>query len=115
MTLVEHEIVEAPAVPVFPELVRAAEIIRKRGWCQHELLRLDGSFCAVGALKEAVGMRMSAPVQDLLYPELVDSPVKPALEALQNALGTYVATWNDAPERTQDEVIELLERVGYGL
>lgn len=101
--------VEAPAVPVFPELVRAAEIIRERGWYQGDYYEGyapghnygGGPVCAVGALILTHDGGFDS-----------DAPWPPGFFALGDEVGK-VPSWNDAPERTQEEVIDLLERVGW--
>lgn len=89
-----REYPEAPVSPVADKLDAAAALIG-RGWCQHALEH-KGNVCALGALNEA----------------LTGHPYRLALGhaaygALKMAAGIEfdIAGWNNAPERTQAEVI----------
>jgi hypothetical protein len=75
------------------EKLREARALIERGWCQGHT-RSNGSFCAWGALREAAFL----------------SPVYwNATETFQRAVPPTqrigIADWNDAPERTQAEVL----------
>lgn len=96
MSIIEHEtaLPEAPAKPVYPELLEAAEYIRQHGWCQHDYMASDGRVCLYGALRD--------------LPEN-----SPALAEIMRAVDRKPEWWNDAPGRTEQEVIDLLERVGW--
>jgi len=76
-------------------LLRAAEILEERGWCQGHY-RHGGAFCAMGAIKEA------APL---------NSEAMNALDALSRRVEPHVAAWNDHPSRTASEVIAKLREV----
>jgi hypothetical protein len=73
-------------------LNRAADLIEKRGWWSPTS---KGALCANNAISEAA-----------------DSPYAAAHEAFKNHIGGRVITdiwdWNDAPDRTADEVIATL-------
>ena len=73
--------------------MRARERVA-RGWCQGALFSAGGaaSACLLGSLIETVGAQCNAEVI--------------RLEAL---IGGGVVPWNDAPERTQQDVLDLLD------
>ena len=89
-------------------LLRAAEVIEHRGWCQNEYTTSDGRLCVLGAVKTARGL---SPRDD----EDADDLVEKACERLYNAVGNRVHLWNDRPGRTQDEVVAKLRAVALGL
>lgn len=84
------------AEPKYPELVRAAEIVRER-WCQKRFGYLGEQRCVAGAIAEA------APGSIVSY------------RAFRTWLGREVVSWNDEYGRTAEEVAEALERAAYGL
>jgi len=90
-----------------PMLLRAAEIVRERGFCQGPW-RAGGPLCAAGAVSQA------AEELGFVRPEM-----KARLRQLAGALGGVsvrdIHRWNDAPERTAGEVAEALQRAAYGL
>lgn len=73
-------------------LLKAADIIRERGWCQNTLEDDDGHVCAVNAIILAGGLGSGASglVRDFV------------------GAGSLVG-WNNAPERTAEEVIAAFE------
>ncbi len=78
-------------------LRRAADHIRKNGWCQNANFR-NGAACIFGAITmvsfDTHGIRRRS--------------YKAAVNALRHHLGTEVAAWNDAPDRTVDQVLDAL-------
>jgi copper chaperone CopZ len=85
-------------------LNRAADLIEAEGWRQHGLGRPGGPHCAIGAIRRVDGI-----------PEVEVFPSKgthtyEAAEVLLAHTGfvTDVADWNDAPERTAAQVVEVL-------
>lgn len=77
---------------VAADLRAAADVLRRDGWTQGGL-SADGRHCAIEAL-----FRATAGVGRALV----------AHDALRSQVGK-VATWNDTPGRTADEVIAALE------
>lgn len=75
-------------------LTAAAELIERDGWCQYVSTNNEGRRCAVGAINVAAGRDYS----NSSY----------ALWAMRQHIGESVAQWNDAPERTQAEVVAAL-------
>lgn len=82
-------------------LRKAADVIRARGWRQHDYGEESGPVCAVGALNVAMG---GDPWDD-------HGPYT-AEERLRQFLGwgDSVSRWNDARGRTVEEVIAALEK-----
>lgn len=91
--------VEAPVTlePWQQALLDAANIIRKRGWCQgHE--SYHGRVCLLGALAVAVGNKPSNWHHPTHY-----------LARRQLELHCFTIQWNDSPGRKKAEVINALE------
>ena len=76
------------------EVLIAARANVKEGWTQGAYYR-DGKCCAKGALYLA-----TTDARTLLRAQAV----------LERMLGWYLLNWNDAPERTQADVIDLFDR-----
>ena len=74
------------------DLIAAADYIRDHGWCQHMLWDYGGRVCIYGAL-----IKVSE------YPE----------RNLGLIGGGKVILWNNAPGRTKEEVINLLEDTAW--
>ena len=68
---------------------KAAQLIEKRGWCQHRYFGDNGELCIVGAL-DSVGA-----------PENVCTQI-------MNELNCGISSWNDRAGRTVDEVLAAL-------
>ena len=88
---------EAPVTGKTPEpwrdaLLKAAEIIEQRGWCQGLLESSSGQVCALGAM-------------DMLEHSMEFDWMR-SLMALEIEIGSAsIADWNDNPSRTQAEVL----------
>lgn len=78
-------------------LFRAAQIIERDGWCQDVLVDELGRVCAVGAIDKA----------QTGDPEAMGGNYEP-IQKLENLIGADVVNWNNAPERTAEEVIDML-------
>ena len=96
----------AEALPELDEvsivLLGAARIVRER-WQQYRRGEFGEPRCARGALQE-VASTWSQGIQ--------------AADRVSRSLGLggdYLASWNDAPDRTAEEVAEAMERAAYGL
>ena len=88
-------------------LLKLAELIEKRGHCKHVLFvgdRCTGPVCIWGGFSAIAS-------------EIGDATAPPgrwthrAAERLRAHLGCDEIQWNNAPERTAEEVIEVLRRV----
>jgi hypothetical protein len=83
-------------------LLEAADKLRNDGWAQGHLRTQDGRSCVVGVLR---GFRVTT------------LTVVVASDRLVKHLGLSrtddLMIWNDAPERTKEEVIAALEAAAY--
>lgn len=74
-------------------LMDAADILRKHGWCQRALCDDVGRYCALGAISAAGTNALNL-----------------TTGVLAKHLGiVWISEWNNAPERTAEEVIAALE------
>jgi hypothetical protein len=76
----------------------AADLLERQGWCQVYMEDSDGRHCVVGALSAAAAVAHS----------------RVAHAGAENAIWARVGmptAWNDAPERTEQEVLDLLRSV----
>ena len=84
---------------------RAAQLLREKGWCQKAFSETDGSLCILGALTIADDPDFPPSKHGGLVP--------PKITAIANEflsqLGIAIWQWNDAPGRTKEQVIALLE------
>lgn len=80
---------------------KAADLIRKHGHVKEALGSPKDGFCLLGAMywAEHESMGETSSIYGAVAPKV----------------GWYIPAWNNAPERTQEEVIALLEDVGYEL
>lgn len=85
--------------------LKAAEVIETRGWCQGAHSNSRGQVCALGALAAVVGR------------DPYDDPLTDEEAAALRAMGFKshygpelepIWKWNDAPDRTKEEVIAKL-------
>ncbi len=79
--------------------LKAIEVIEQKGWCQGQPINAKGEVCVAGAIQMATHQSL----------ELQGH----ALNLLHETLGTMISKWNDAPERTESEVIAKLKEVAY--
>src|SRR5882672_7894855 len=79
--------------------LKAIEIIEQRGWCRGKLVNGRGEVCMAGAIQ--VATTESYKLQQR------------ALNLMHSTLGTFISKWNDAPERTKNEVIAKLREIAY--
>ncbi len=87
---------EAKVDEVGERLLKAADYIEKHGWCQHILMDSKGRVCILGALgKVCVG--------DMTKEN----------NRLREFVGPCVASWNNKPGRTVEEVTALLRNAAY--
>ena len=92
--------------------LRMRDLINERGWCQHEVQDKNGRVCLVGAYDLVAGVTFTdhgVTVNEDF--ELTDTFQDSAYWKLGEATDWSVPKWNDAPGRTQAEVIVLLERL----
>lgn len=87
---------------------KAADYIEAHGWCQGRY-EDDGRVCVVGALRMAA---FGAIDRNFEMPTV--NAYRSACGELAHGIETPVSTWNDAPERTQAEVIAKLRETPTG-
>lgn len=86
---------------------KAAELIRRRGWCQGELESDEGCLCILGALNTVLAL-----VPDDTYPGMMEY-LKFVHGLIPEGTGfRYIAQWNDEKGRTVEQVLALLEGCG---
>ena len=81
-------------------LLRAADLIEDRGWCQRALEDDMGRYCAIGAI--------------LQVPGTTDERSVAATRLMKSICERDVAVWNNAPGRTKEEVVAKLRAVALG-
>lgn len=89
----------------------AADDIERCGWTQREYVRVDGTRCLVGALQQVVNALGTSSVIYLVAVSLLAQRIGDSGWAVVNDaidLESIVTTWNDAPGRTQQQVLDLL-------
>lgn len=78
------------AASVGEVLEAAAIIVERDGWCQFRMCDQDGGHCALAAIIRADVYRCGATA------------------FMRTILGGSLMEWNDAPERTKEEVVAAL-------
>ena len=91
-------------------LERAATLIEERGWNQGWYVNGCGGLCTTGAMFAAVGME---PVlgQDSnwnTFNEIAFRSAQAAWDRFTAHVAQHAPQWNDAPERTKEEVVSTL-------
>jgi hypothetical protein len=95
---------------------KAADEILVRGHIKESCINAAGEVCALGALSLAAGLQVVDPVTDKWNgPPVAYHLIDRIIRLMANRLGVYTAEWNDAPERTADEVIEELRQTAKSL
>lgn len=90
-------------------LDKAADIIERGGLCKSKLQAGDAR-CARGAIMDAMGMTISGFFISEPKFRAVDYTLARAIYGNEH-VSDAVAHWNNAPERTADEVIAMLRAV----
>lgn len=104
-------------IPTYPEFLEAAKDIRDGHWCQGNFVNLyrdeKYAYCAVGWVRYITGYY--GPEEEWEG----TTEVIARLTALTSVMyykypGFHdIIMWNDAPERTKEEVAELFEEAAY--
>ena len=78
-------------------MLKAADLLEKDGWCQHHLSNNEGAHCVRGALME-------------FGSAYVVLQAEQRLKAIGIPCDDWygIVSWNNAPERTAEEVINAL-------
>jgi hypothetical protein len=94
------------------DLLKAAKVLRSLGHCKHILHRPGDGYCVMGALNMAQhnnhnydGHGVDSDASEKLFRHLDLVPV----ESSQFPRAAALVAWNNAPERTKEEVIAALE------
>lgn len=82
---------------------KAIEILDDKGWCQNNFVNPDGKVC----LEEALGRANWIVSKNSVMPEDVYSGVRETTGISKYA---FLSEWNDRPERTVEEVKDVLMR-----
>jgi hypothetical protein len=85
-------------------LDRAADVIAERGLCKGSFEGPDGSVCAGGALRVALTGGPTNPLGDDQFGTYMY-----AVHRMTDVVDDVVVNWNDAPQRTADDVIAALQ------
>jgi hypothetical protein len=102
-------------------LLWAARLLDAEGWCQRESIDGEGRRCVTQALSEQIGLRVEdvdasiwARRSQLWRDTLRALIAEPEMAAGVGTVSRLI-DWNDAPGRTQDDVVSLLRRVASKL
>lgn len=125
--IAEQVEVRTPEAPVELDelgqvLLKARDIIRTNGWCQNAYMDYDNpddwvemkkspKVCLLGAINVACG---GMPDQDEVRTE-ADVWILNIEERMGIPHDLTLPNWNDATDRTQQEVEERLERAAYNV
>lgn len=102
----------------------AAALLEQYGWCQQELVSLDGRRCLVGSIRHAT---FNWAKQNAAYDPEDTANVWDLEENLRNLVRNRIpitfpsndqyteVIWNDSEGRTADEVIDLLKHIAKDL
>lgn len=101
------------SMPVLDEVdltLRNARGYIEQGWCQGELYHGNHEqHCTIGAIRMALGWHY--PSKNPLYNKSIRRLVAALPEQHRRSSLVYsVMKWNDAPLRTKEEVLELLDK-----
>lgn len=94
----------------------AAAIIHTRGWIQEAYVTPDG-FCAAGAIRAVTeNYDEIEAAQAVLAKLLRDNGFEDAVDYETQFVKDFelITTWNDAYERTKDEVVRLMRDASIG-
>lgn len=87
-------------------LEAAAEYIEQHGWIKYRASNNDGNVCTLGALASVCGWERS--MNYSAVPRLLD--YQEAQGLLQNIIHSSIGEWNDEPKRTEQEVLDTLQK-----
>ena len=92
-------------------LLRAKEIIRERGWIQGTLESVSGGVCLVGACNLATKEHHAGKDWDWLYESDPHQELELNRFFRANFGAVTAACWNDQPDRTKQDVLDVLDRM----
>lgn len=82
-------------------LLKAADTLAERGWCQGGLSDAQGRYCAIGAIRKVTNWSLGKDAR---------SAVHRLMDHIETDQYYGIADWNDAPERTAEDVILAMKR-----
>ena len=88
-------------------LLKAADVVERKGWCQCRLRTPSGRVCVMGAVLVAHGEDIETPFYD--HPYWLDK----AMGRIQNVTNRWPPEWNDQGGRTAEEVVSVLRQAAY--
>lgn len=91
----------AEAVIVHRHGNAAADLIERRGWCQGQRVDENGAVCVSAAIVETSHLADPYRIYRMR-----------TFDALFAKTGEPSPYWNDRPERTKEEVVEVLRSLG---
>jgi hypothetical protein len=102
--------VQVPTLdPIQRLLLKAAEIVEQRGWCQRSFENLDGQVCALGAINLAHHDCSGWGSRVFSGADLAVNAACRASQYVGRGIGYFtLANWNDTNGRTKEEVIAAL-------
>lgn len=112
---------EAPAEPVYPDLLEVADVLRRHGWAQEDFEVFDVEsdrrvgFCTLGAYYFFLFGEIPDDEETLSGIEAKADEFARRLGFDSEDPGSALVGWNDEEDRTPEEVIERIERAAYGL
>lgn len=87
---------------------QARQEILDRGWCQLSMSNNQGNVCTVGALCKATNHNTD--LQNTIAVDFVTTDFYQSRNfILDNVIDTFVSSWNDAPERTRQDVLDMFD------
>lgn len=105
--------------PVADTLMKAADLLEKYGHAKHVRVDADGSMCFLGALNAAQGQHSPMGPDTPLTHLASEATAKVlGLEHRHDGVEDYrhaVANWNNAPERTDKQVINAMRKAAKSL
>jgi len=100
--------------PVFSDPSRkllwdSAQYMRKHGHVKHMLVGPEGQVCVNGALMMVIGTTNSDLIHNAIQTLVNYLSISSCTTGAHKLIETSHVSWNNAPERTENEVIEALE------
>ncbi|MFE1095900.1 DUF6197 family protein [Streptomyces smyrnaeus] len=102
---------------LFPAIYdKAADLIEEKGYVKGKYKSVDGCFCALGAIAEAMGAKWEEDSQEGAYVPTGSYEYLTYAEHAGNLLpegiwGTCVPDFNDDPDVTKEDVTSFLRKV----
>jgi len=88
--------------------MKTIELLEDKGWTQGHYTNDDGQHCLVGAIFTTADGHDSSTEYDSISANLIDELVIAARRKYDSPSLISLTWWNDQPNRTKEEVIDLL-------